>query len=162
MIGMSNNTPQKKDWINCFPTRPVMLTRVDGHAAIANQKALDLAGIQQGFTLTGGEVEEKDGKLTGVLIDNAVDLVSSKIPAASPAQVKRALDQAQQNCFAMGLTTVDDCGLDYREVLTIDSLQKKGELKMRVYAMLSDAKQNYDYIFNKGKIKTDYLKRALI
>jgi predicted amidohydrolase YtcJ len=57
----------------------------------------------------------------------------------------------------MGLTTVDDCGLDYREVLTIDSFQKKGELKMRVYAMLSDAKHNYDFLFKNGKIKTDHL-----
>lgn len=149
--------PTKERLDQLFPERPVILTRVDGHAAIANQKALDQAGVQPGFTLTGGEVKVKDGKLTGILIDNAVDLVSSKIPAATPTQVKKALDQAQQNCFAMGLTTVDDCGLDYREVLTIDSLQKKGELKMHVYAMLSDAKQNYDYIFNKGKIKTDYL-----
>ena len=149
--------PTKERLDQLFPDRPVILTRVDGHAAIANQKALDQAGIQPGFTLTGGEVEVTNGKLTGILIDNAVDLVSSKIPAATPTQVKKALDQAQQNCFAMGLTTVDDCGLDYREVLAIDSLQKKGELKMRVYAMLSDAKQNYDYIFDKGKIKTDYL-----
>ena len=149
--------PTKERLDQLFPDRPVLLTRIDGHAAIANQKALDLAGIQPGFTLTGGEVEVENGKLTGILIDNAVDLVGSKVPASTPAQVKKALDQAQQNCFAMGLTTVDDCGLDYREVLTIDSLQKKGELKMRVYAMLSDAKQNYDYIFNKGKIKTDYL-----
>jgi predicted amidohydrolase YtcJ len=91
------------------------------------------------------------------LIDNAVDLVSSKIPAATPAQIKKALDAAQQNCFAVGLTTVDDCGLDYREVEMIDSFQKKGELKMRVYAMLSDARHNYDYLFDKGKIKTDHL-----
>lgn len=149
--------PTKERLDNLFPNRPVILTRVDGHAAIANQQALNQAGIQPGFTLIGGEVEVKDGKLTGVLIDNAVDLVSSKIPAATPAQIKKALDLAQQNCFAMGLTTVDDCGLDYKEVLTIDSFQKKGELKMRVYAMLSDAKQNYNYIFEKGKIKTDYL-----
>jgi predicted amidohydrolase YtcJ len=149
--------PTKDQLDQLFPDRPVILTRVDGHAAIANQKALDQAGVQPGFTLTGGEVEVRNGKLTGILIDNAVDLVSSKIPAATPTQIKAALDQAQQNCFAMGLTTVVDCGLNYNEVMTIDSLQKIGELKMRVYAMLSDAKANYDAIFAKGKIKTDYL-----
>lgn len=149
--------PSKNSLDSLFADRPVLLTRVDGHAAVANQKALDLAGLAPGFTLTGGEAEVKDGQLTGLLIDNAVDVVSSKIPAASPVQIKAALDKAQNNCFAMGLTTVDDCGLDYTEVLLIDSFQKRGELKMRMYVMLSDAKKNYDYLFAKGKIKTDLL-----
>jgi len=149
--------PEKSRLDSLFPDRPVLLTRVDGHAAIANQKALDAAGIQTGMQITGGDVEEKNGQLTGILIDNAVDLVSSKIPPASITQIRDALNKAQNNCFAMGLTTVDDCGLDYREVLTIDSFQKKGELKMRIYAMLSDAKHNYDFLFKNGKIKTDLL-----
>jgi len=64
---------------------------------------------------------------------------------------------AQKNCFAVGLTTVDDCGLDYKTVLFIDSIHKKGDLKMRIYAMLSDGRENYDFIFQHGKIKTDRL-----
>ncbi|MBD0376880.1 MAG: amidohydrolase family protein, partial [Flavisolibacter sp.] len=84
-------------------------------------------------------------------------LVASKIPPPTLSQIKRALDAAQRNCFAVGLTTVDDCGLDYREVLLMDSFQKKGELRMRVYAMLSDAQNNYDFLFKSGKIKTDFL-----
>jgi len=64
---------------------------------------------------------------------------------------------AQQNCFAAGLTTVDDCGLDYDVILFIDSLQKAGDLAMRVYAMLSDNKKNFDFIAAKGKIKTERL-----
>jgi len=149
--------PTKDRLDSMFPDRPILLTRIDGHAAIANQKALDIAGIQPGMKITGGDVEEKNGKITGILIDNAVDLVSTKVPAASVAQIKNALNQAQNNCFAVGLTTVDDCGLDYREVLTIDSLQKTGDLQMRIYAMLSDAKHNYDFLFSKGRIKTDLL-----
>ncbi|CAA9528350.1 MAG: FIG00552132: hypothetical protein [uncultured Segetibacter sp.] len=140
-----------------YPDRPVVLTRVDGHAAIANQKALDLAGVKAGYTLNGGLAEVKNEKLTGILIDNAVDLVASKIPYPTPVQIKASLNQAQQNCFAVGLTTVDDCGLDYREILFMDSLQKRGELKMRVYAMLSDAPANYNFARGHGKIKTDYL-----
>lgn len=149
--------PSKASLDTLFPTRPVLLTRVDGHAAVANQKALDIAGMKPGYKLTGGEAEVKDGQLTGLLIDNAIDLVSAKIPSATPAQIKTALDKAQNNCFAVGLTTVDDCGLDYKEVLLIDSFQKRGELKMRVYAMLSDAAQNYDFLFQKGRLKTDLL-----
>ena len=149
--------PTKEKLDQRFPNNPVFLTRVDGHAAIANQKALDLAGVKPGLTLTGGEAETKNGKLTGILIDNAVDLVSAKIPSPGIAQVKAALLAAQQNCFAVGLTTVDDCGLDYEAILLIDSLQKTGDLKMRVYAMLSDSKKNFDFITSKGKIKTGYL-----
>jgi predicted amidohydrolase YtcJ len=149
--------PSKEKLDVLFPNRPVFLTRVDGHAAIANQKAFDLAELKAGYTLTGGTVETKNGKLTGILIDNAVSLVRSKIPRPSVTQVKGALLQAQQNCFAVGLTTVDDCGLDYEAILVIDSLQKTGDLKMRIYAMLSDNKKNFDFITPKGKIKTDRL-----
>ena len=140
-----------------FPDRPIILTRVDGHAVIANQKALDLAGIKPGMTLTGGKIEEKNGKLTGVLIDNATELVYKYVPEPTTTQAIASLMQAQENCFAVGLTTVDDCGLDYPTVLFIDSLQKRGRLKMRVYAMLSDRKENYDFLFKHGRIKTDHL-----
>ncbi|MEO5685111.1 MAG: amidohydrolase [Chitinophagaceae bacterium] len=148
-----------------FPDRPVMLTRIDGHAAIVNQVALNMAGIKPGDKLKGGEIEMKYpgpedsflSKLSGILIDNAVDLVSAKIPPPNIAQAKTALLAAQQNCLAAGLTTVDDCGLDYSAILFIDSLQKTGELKMRIYAMLSDNKENFDFIRSKEKIKTDYL-----
>ena len=140
-----------------YPDRPVFLRRVDGHAAIVNQKALDIAGVKAGDKLTGGEAEVKNGKLTGILIDNAIGLVASKIPEPDAAQMKEALLDAQKNCFAVGLTTVDDCGLDYKTVLFIDSIHKKGDLKMRIYAMLSDDRENYDFIFQHGKIKTDRL-----
>jgi predicted amidohydrolase YtcJ len=149
--------PTNEDLNRLFPERPVLLSRIDGHAAIANDRALELAGIKAGDQLTGGTIEVKNGRLTGILIDNAIDLVSSKIPAPTATQMKEALLDAQRNCFAMGLTTVDDCGLDYTEVEFIDSLQKSGDLKMRVYAMLSDSKRNYDYILPKGIIKTPFL-----
>lgn len=149
--------PDNADLNRLFPDRPVLLSRVDGHAAIANNKALEMAGIKPGDKLTGGDIEVVNGKLTGILIDNAIGLVSAKIPAPDAAQMKAALLDAQANCVAMGLTTVDDCGLDYEEVLFIDSIQKTGDLKMRVFAMLSDAKKNYDYIFPRGKLKTDRL-----
>jgi predicted amidohydrolase YtcJ len=149
--------PTNEKLNEAFPDKPVFLSRVDGHAAIANQKALDIAGIKPGEKLTGGEVETKNGKLTGILIDNATSLVSSKIPRPTPEQGRQALLQAQQNCFAVGLTTVDDCGLSNETILFIDSLQKTGELKMRLFAMLSDNKSNFDFALAKGKIKTDRL-----
>jgi predicted amidohydrolase YtcJ len=140
-----------------FPDRPVILTRIDGHAAVANQKALEAAGIEPGYTMTGGEAEVKNGKLTGILVDNAIDLVSSKIPPQTKEQFTEALKDAEKNCFAVGLTTIDDCGLGFEAVEQIKAMQANGELKMRLYVMLSDEKANYDYLSKTGMIKTDRL-----
>jgi predicted amidohydrolase YtcJ len=149
--------PTNEELNNLFPDRPVLLTRIDGHAAVANQMALDAAGIKAGDTLTGGEIEDHEGTLTGILIDNAVGLVSSKIPTQTDEQFKKALQAAEKNCLAMGLTTIDDCGLSYISVDRIKDLQAKGDLKMRLYVMLSDDKANYDYADKNGMIKTDRL-----
>ncbi len=149
--------PSNEKLNELFPDRPILITRVDGHAAVANKKALELAGIKAGDTLTGGEIEEMEGTLTGILIDNAVDLVAEKIPSATDEQFKKALQAAEKNCFAVGLTTIDDCGLSYEAVDGIKKLQTNGDLKMRIYAMLSDEKKNYDYAATNGMIKTDRL-----
>jgi len=140
-----------------FPSTPMVLGRVDGHALIANARALELAGVRPGQTLEGGMIETKNGRLTGILIDNAQGLVNSKIPEPSGADYERMLDAAQKNCFAQGLTTVTDCGLDIADVNRLDSLQKNGKLKMRVYVMLSDTKDNLSYYLPKGPYKTDLL-----
>ena len=149
--------PTNEKLNDLFPDRPVLLTRIDGHGAIANQKALDEAGVKAGDKLVGGEVEVKNGKLTGILIDNAIDLASAKIPGNTDEQIKKALLQAQQNCFAVGLTTIDDCGLVSATVEKIKKMQEAGDLKMRLYVLLSDEKANYDYLEKTGKIKTDRL-----
>ncbi|MGZ3940839.1 MAG: amidohydrolase, partial [Bacteroidia bacterium] len=72
-------------------------------------------------------------------------------------QIQKALLAAQKNCFAVGLTTVDDAGLMKRNIDIIDELQKKGDLKMRIYAMLSDDTLNYAYYLEKGAYKTEKL-----
>ena len=149
--------PDNKDLNELFPNTPVILSRVDGHAAIANQTALDMAGIKPGQVVSGGEIETVNGRLTGILIDNAEGLVYSKIPDPDNKQVQEALLDAQKNCFAVGLTSVTDCGIDHSLVPVIDELQKKDKLKMRIYGMLSDNKGNYDYLFKNGAFKTDRL-----
>jgi predicted amidohydrolase YtcJ len=140
-----------------FPSTPVVLGRVDGHALIANAKALELAGVHPGQKIVGGEIETRGGKLTGILIDNAEQLVQLKIPELSPAESEERLNAAQRNCWAQGLTTVTDCGLDRIDIERVDSLQKAGKLQMRVYVMLSDNKANLDYYLPKGPYKTDLL-----
>ena len=149
--------PSKEKLDSLFPNRPVMLERIDGHAAIVNQSALTAAGITKSFALTGGDIVEKNGKLTGLLIDNAVELVNNKIPAVDAAKAKKIFLDAQKNCFAAGLTTVDDCGLDYDAVEFIEKLQADKSLKMRLYVMLSDNEKNFDWLVKRGAIKTDRL-----
>lgn len=140
-----------------FPDQPVVLTRIDGHAAIANKKALEMAGIHAGDTIAGGNIEVRNDTLTGILIDNATSLVYSKVPDPSNAKIQTALMDAQRHCFSQGLTTIDDCGLSHQMAMLIDTMQKEGKLKMRMFVMLSDSPENYDWLFKRGKIKTDRL-----
>ena len=140
-----------------FPNKPVYITRVDGHAAICNQKAFDLAHVKPGASISGGDAETKNGKLTGVLIDNAKELVNNNIPQLSKEDYAKRLIAAEKNCFAVGLTTITDCGLNYTDVEAIDTLQKQGKLNMRLYVMLSDNKENLDRYLPKGPYKTDKL-----
>jgi predicted amidohydrolase YtcJ len=153
-IWANKQFPDKAKLDSLFPVRPVILSRIDGHAAIANQAALNIAGIKPGQTITGGKIETINGKLTGILIDNAVGIVTRKIPSPTEQITQNALLDAQRNCFAVGLTTVDDCGLPYTMVSTIAALQHKGDLKMRMYVMLADQEENYDYLFKRGAYKT--------
>jgi predicted amidohydrolase YtcJ len=151
------NYPVKTELDKLFPDNPVLFTRIDGHAAIANQAALTKAGVLPGQLLTGGQIETINNQLTGILVDNAVDLVAAKIPAPSKKQQFAGLLAAQKNCFAVGLTSVVDCGLYKNDVDAIDELQKAGELKMRINAMLSDSSVNYDYYLKAGPYKTERL-----
>ena len=149
--------PTKEKLDSLFPTTPVFLKRVDGHAALVNSEALKRAGINEKTKLNGGLIEVKNNKPTGILVDNAVDLVANVIPPANKEEIQSALLAAQANCFAAGLTTVDDAGLEKQVVDIIDEMQKKGELKMRIYAMLTDNQENFNYYLEHGKYKSDRL-----
>jgi predicted amidohydrolase YtcJ len=146
--------PDKAKLDSMYPVRPVMLERIDGHASIVNQAALNIAGVKPGQTINGGKIETINGKLTGIMIDNAQGIIRRKIPPPSDQITQSALLDAQSNCFAVGLTTIDDCGLPYTMINTIADLQHKGALKMRMYVMLSDNPDNYEYLFKRGVYKT--------
>lgn len=140
-----------------YPKIPVALTRVDGHAMLCNQAALDLAKITTKTNAFGGEIIKKKGKLTGLLVDNPMELVEKVFPAPNRQQQIDALLDAQKICTNLGLTTVSDAGLNKQVIELIDSLQKSNTLNMRVYAMISNNKANLDYYLKKGKIKTERL-----
>ena len=146
--------PDKTGLDSLFPNNPVVLTRIDGHAVIANEKALNIAGIQANDSIAGGNLMKKDSLLTGVLVDNATRLVLNKIPLPNAAQAATALQMAEQNCFESGLTSIQDMGEDSILIGLIDSLQKAGDLSIRLSVMLSDNKANFRYLLHHGKIKT--------
>ncbi|HNQ13527.1 MAG TPA: amidohydrolase [Bacteroidia bacterium] len=151
------NYPDNESLNQLFPDIPVFLFRIDGHAAIVNQKALDLAGINEQTKVYGGEIILKNGKPSGVLIDNAVDLVKLKIPTPGKEQQIEGLLSAQKDCFAVGLTSVSDAGLERDVIALLNEMHQDGTLKMRIYAMIAYNDSNLTYYKENGKIKTDRL-----
>ena len=140
----------QNDWaVEKFPTRdvldqvsgdhPVWLRRVDGHAAWANSKALELAGVTKATPdPPGGRIEHADdGTPAGVLVDNAMELVESKLPVATREQRTRAISLALQRCAELGLTSVHDAGIDEEAVSIYRELAEKGAMPVRVFAMLA-------------------------
>ena len=140
-----------------FPNTPILLRRIDGHAAWANSRALEIAGVTATSKVDGGTVLLSQGEPTGILVDNAIGLVSSKIPGPSKAEMILALQQAEQNCFSVGLTSVPVAGLSREVVQLIDSLQRAGALKIRMNTWLSPSRQNFTHFVENGPYQTDYL-----
>jgi predicted amidohydrolase YtcJ len=158
-----NKTFPNRDTLDkLFPDLPIYLVRVDGHAALANGAALRLGKIGEKSLLEGGQVEggvveTQNGKVTGILVDNAMSLVSSVIPKPTEAEIKQILLTAQKACLENGLTTVADAGLSPEIIEIIDKMHKNKELKIRIYAMVSATRQNVEYYLKKGIYKTDKL-----
>ncbi|HRD51928.1 MAG TPA: amidohydrolase [Flavobacteriales bacterium] len=140
-----------------FPDRPVLMQRIDGHAAVVNQAALGAVGLDPEKAIEGGLMLKRDGRFTGVLIDNAVQLFQPIMEQASEATKRQALLDAQRDCFAVGLTMVHDAGLDPGTIDLIKRMHEEGSLKMRVYAMVSDSAPYLEHFARSGAITTDRL-----
>lgn len=153
----SQDYPDNTELNQAFPDIPVLLKRVDGHAAIANDAALKLGRFTVETAIYGGDLLKKDNKLTGVLIDNAADSLQSFFPKPNRSQIAAALLKAQEICFDYGITGVHDAGLEPEVIDVIDSLHKQGVLKMRIAAMVSISDKNIAWLKEKGGIKTNWL-----
>jgi predicted amidohydrolase YtcJ len=122
------------------PNNPVFLTRVDGHAGLANRKAMESAGLSATTTdPEGGHIERAaDGSPSGVFVDNAQRLVGSVVPRPTRDEVKRQVQSALAEAQRWGLTGVHDAGAT-SEVLDIyEELAKADQLNFRMYAMIGD------------------------
>lgn len=133
-----------------FPDIPVVLRRIDGHALIANAAALRLAGIEGVKPIDGGEIVAVNGKPSGVLIDNAMQAIDAIVPDKAIEEELEIVKRAQENCLAVGLTTIDEAGLSKRDIEIYQRALQDSVLKMRVYAILADNQENYDYFVGKG------------
>ncbi|RJP78112.1 MAG: amidohydrolase [Candidatus Zixiibacteriota bacterium] len=120
---------------------PVYLRRVDGHAAWVNRTALDRAGITRDTPdPPGGRLlRDARGEPTGVLLDNAADLVRRIIPEPSRAERLEWARAAIRECHRYGLTGMHDAGVDEATLEILRELRDREELTLRVYAMLDDA-----------------------
>ena len=140
-----------------FPDKAIVLRRIDGHAYLVNDFALNLAGIDKSSSIDGGDFVMSNGKLTGVLIDNAMRLIDEIIPDPTLEESVKALISAQEIAFENGLTTIAEAGISREQIELIDSLHKSGVLKIKIYAMIENNTEDVDYYLEKGPYKTDKL-----
>ncbi|HVS31925.1 MAG TPA: amidohydrolase [Thermoanaerobaculia bacterium] len=122
------------------PDRPVVLNRVDGHAVLANEAAMRLAGITAATADPAGGriIRDERGEPTGVFIDTATDLVERFVPAATPEQTKRRVLAAANEIVSQGLTEIHDAGADDGTIRAVRELVDEKRFPIRVYVMLSD------------------------
>lgn len=159
--GWDQNRWSKKDFPHhralseALPAHPVWATRVDGHAALLNQAALVALGLPTGDSAledpSGGRfLRDDDGALTGVLIDNAMDVVGARVPAPSLDDRTRRLALAAQTCLQLGLTTVTDMGVGGATLEAYHKLRQAGELPLRAALFLTDDAELLETWFQRG------------
>ena len=136
--------------------RPVWLTRVDGHAGWANSKALELAGITAAsVSPEGGEIiRDSNGEPTGVLIDNAMNLVEAIIPSENAEQQQAALKLAFAHLNQRGITGVHDAGVSAETIAVYQQLVAQNEMPLRVYAMIGANEPKLKELLANGPIET--------
>ncbi len=121
------------------PNNPVLLSRIDGHAVVVNALALRTGGVTRATAdPPGGRIlrAAAAGEPTGVLVDDAIDLVAKHVPSPTLAQVKARILRAQEACLAAGLTGIHDMGVGATELAAFEALDRERKLKLRVYALL--------------------------
>lgn len=135
-----------------LPDHPVYLVRVDGHAALVNSAAMRAANLTaSSVEPTGGRIlRTPAGEPTGVLVDNAQDLMADAIPAKGRAEVRRSLLAAQSDMHRWGLTGVHDAGASRGMIELYEDVAQAGELDLRLYAMISDNADDIAYYLQRG------------
>jgi len=144
--------------------KPVALNRIDGHAMWVNSRALEMAGITKNtLDPEGGEfIRDREGNLTGILVDNAMPLVSRIIPSLSVEARQALIIKSFKTLIAEGITSVHDAGVSAETINAFKNLAVKGQLPVRVYAMLDATAGGYQELIAKGPEKSLYDDRLSI
>ena len=145
--------PDARDLDALIADRPVVARRVDGHAAWLNSRALAMANIGKDTAdPPGGRILRRaDGTPSGVLVDNAMEVLARVVPAATPEDFARRIRAAARACVAVGLTQVQDAsGYSPENVAVLERLAARHELPLRVYATVSPEPASLDVFFRKG------------
>ena len=145
--------PDARDLDAAIAGRPAVARRVDGHAVWVNSKALEAAGVGPATSdPPGGRILRRaDGSPSGVLIDNAMDLIGRSMPARTAADSERRLLAAARACARAGLTEVQDASAYGPEsIAALERLAARGELPIRVYATVSPDEKLLARSFERG------------
>ena len=144
--------PRRSDIDPVSPENPVLLTRVCGHAAIANSMALEAAGIGRGTPdPDGGKIErDASGEPTGILLDEAISLVRDVVPAHTREMKKSLMVSAAHACLAAGLTGTHEMGIGSETVGIYRELYEAGELPFRITAYYDGDADDLDSVLTAG------------
>lgn len=148
----SNSFPNATSLDAVVGDRPVLLARVDGHAAWANSAAMELAGItDRTEDPDGGQIiRDANGTATGVLVDNAMALVRQHIPELGAEETRYALTTSMQGLAGYGLTSVHDAGVGSSTIQAYKELVAEGPLPIRVNVMIASWDDNYELLLSQG------------
>ena len=131
---------------------PVLLERVDGHAVLVNAAALKAAGISRDTSdPAGGRIErDAQGEPTGVLVDNAIDLVTKVMPAPTQDELRDAVTRAIAELQRWGLTGVHDAGVTRDVIGVYEALAREGRFGLRNYVMVAGSDADIDWALGRG------------
>jgi predicted amidohydrolase YtcJ len=136
-----------------FPDKPVAIMRIDGHALLANDAMLTLAGIHPNTKIEGGIIHVEKGKCTGLLVDNAMESVYKKFPTYSKQERINALLEIQEELLQYGITGVHEAGIEFEDIALFKELIDRHHFSLNLYAMLMPSKENIAFARKHGKYR---------
>lgn len=147
---IQSDMPTNEMLNKAFPSTPVCLTRIDGHAALVNDAMLKRSGINSTTKIDGGEVVLQNEKPTGLLIDNAIELVKKKIPEFTKTEMTNAVLEIEQELLMYGITGVHEAGINFKDIDFFKNLIDKKGFSIQLYAMLLPSDENKAFARKNG------------
>jgi predicted amidohydrolase YtcJ len=159
-VGWDQNDWKEKLWPNhkiideAAPNNPVYLTRIDGHALWVNKKALELAGITKDTkNPEGGDIKrDANGNPTGVLIDNAMNLIYKVVPPQTDEMIEKTILTAVNSLMKYGITSVHDMGVGLRTINIMKKLANEGKLPIRIHVYIDGVGNTWNEFLKSGRL----------